>query len=105
MATTRYGRLTTIQPIVEEDTSLALIRGFINKDISLKPLDLKVWYPNLYYGIEIFCPYFIVFGGRVVFQIKILAVSVPISTKLTNVHILLFGLGDMLYPSHKLGRS
>jgi hypothetical protein len=38
---TRYRYLTTIQPVVEEDTSLAPIEGLINKNISLKPLDLR----------------------------------------------------------------
>jgi hypothetical protein len=39
-ATTRYGRLTTVQPMVEEDTSLALAGGLINNSIFSKQLDL-----------------------------------------------------------------
>jgi hypothetical protein len=31
MATMRYGRPTTVQPVAEEDTSQALVEGLINK--------------------------------------------------------------------------
>ena len=53
MATTRYGGPTTVRPIVEEDTSQALIEDLINKYI-FKTIRFVIWYCNLYYSIEIF---------------------------------------------------
>jgi hypothetical protein len=47
MATTRYGRPTTVRPVVEEDTSQALVEGLINENISIKSF-------NLSNGIRIF---------------------------------------------------
>ena len=40
MATTRYGGPITVRPMVEEDTSQALIEGLINENISSKSFDL-----------------------------------------------------------------
>jgi hypothetical protein len=45
--TTRYRRPTTIRPVVEEDTSQALVEGLINENISIKSF-------NLSNGIRIF---------------------------------------------------
>jgi hypothetical protein len=47
MATTRYGRPTTVRPVVEEDTSQALVEGLINENMSIKSF-------NLSNGIRIF---------------------------------------------------
>jgi len=41
MATTRYGGPTTVQPMVEEDTSQALVEDLINENITSKSFDLS----------------------------------------------------------------